>query len=333
VSLTSAQFAVVFQAREASQKLAEDDEAGLRELMAKVYGALGRPAPVVYRFHSPLAAMLAAPHLGALHQVSHLSPIKAVDLPLRSLLGTRPISRTRERLEALREGELLSPAFTLPIRAQLGGKFVDSYTDKLCSILRAGGGDDLVNQRMKIGFFNDIHPPILDWWIIVAPSPVWWWLYPGLAIVSGRPSNLKFAGERLHADDGPAADFRDGHGCYFWRGVAMPRHAIENPSSITLAEIQAETNAEVRRVLILRMGAGEYLKQCKAKVIDMDSLTLDGSAPRALMEDSFGNRWLIGTDGSTARVYTMPVPREARTCRDAHRLIAGFDESRLIAEA
>jgi len=65
----------------------------------------------------------------------------------------------------------------------------------------------------------------------------------------------------------------------------------------------------------------------------MDSMTLQGSAPRALMRDDLGNMWLVGTDGSTARVYTMAVPSDVSTCKEAHERICGFGENRLIAEA
>jgi hypothetical protein len=106
-----------------------------------------------------------------------------------------------------------------------------------------------------------------------------------------------------------------------------------HPETITLDEIMGTENAEYRRVLIQKMGPGEYLKRSDAQLVDMDSLTLTGSAPRALMRDKFGQMWLVGTDGSTARVYTMPVAEDARTCREAHDSISGFSETRIIEEA
>jgi len=58
-----------------------------------------------------------------------------------------------------------------------------------------------------------------------------------------------------------------------------------------------------------------------------------GSMPRALMEDKQGQRWLVGTDGSTKRVYYMRAPREANTCAEAHSALAGFDENQIIASS
>jgi hypothetical protein len=138
---------------------------------------------------------------------------------------------------------------------------------------------------------------------------------------------------RLHNETGPALE-SDVENLYFWHGVLVPAFVVTRPEWITMKHIQTETNLEVQRIMIERYGAGRYLKDTEAKLIDMDSLTLEGSAPRALMEDKTGNRWLCGTDGSTARVYTMAVPREAQTCAEAHRMISGLDkESRLVAEA
>jgi hypothetical protein len=137
---------------------------------------------------------------------------------------------------------------------------------------------------------------------------------------------------RLHCENGPALE-SDIENLYFWHGVLVPAFVVTRPEWITLGHITNETNLEVQRIMIERYGAGRYLKDTGAKLIDMDSLTLEGSAPRALMEDKGGNKWLCGTDGSTARCYTMAVPREAATCAEAHRMICGLDdESRLIAE-
>ena len=136
---------------------------------------------------------------------------------------------------------------------------------------------------------------------------------------------------RLHNSTGPAVE-SDLENLYFWHGVLVPAFVVVRPDWITLGHIRDEENAEVRRIMTERFGAQRYLKEAGSKLLDMDSLTLVGSAPRALVEDDTGNKWLIGTDGSTKRVYTMAVPTHVRTCREAHESICGFDESKIIAE-
>ena len=91
--------------------------------------------------------------------------------------------------------------------------------------------------------------------------------------------------------------------------------------------------------MIERFGFARYLSESKARVIDMDMVAVSredeslGSMPRALMEDRDGQRWLVGTDGSTRRVYYMRVPPDVRTCEQAHNAIAGMDEDDIIASS
>jgi len=111
--------------------------------------------------------------------------------------------------------------------------------------------------------------------------------------------------------------------------------------------IASETNAEIRRVMIRQYGPETkgprdedydgtllYLRATTSKTIDLDGGTKAvGSAPRALVEDSHGIRWLILTDGSTKRVYTMPVDRDVTTVKEALARCQGqLDESLCIAE-
>ena len=98
--------------------------------------------------------------------------------------------------------------------------------------------------------------------------------------------------------------------------------------------VDKEQNAEARRVMMQRMGPKKYMLESGAECIDYSAgLGLQGSAPRALYKTKDGSKWLTGTDGSTRRLYWMPVPTEVKTCSEAHRSISGLDnENRLLAE-
>jgi hypothetical protein len=166
----------------------------------------------------------------------------------------------------------------------------------------------------------------------VAQSCNWWWPFENICVVSDRPKLVKMQNGVIHNEEGPAIEFRDGFKIWGLEGVRVTEKIVMAPETITPEEIQKETNAEIQRIMITRYGAGKYLTETKSKIVDMDNLSLEGSAARMLCEDSAGNKWLVGTDGSTKRVYHMSVPREAKTCVEAHNMISGFDESRLIAE-
>jgi hypothetical protein len=75
---------------------------------------------------------------------------------------------------------------------------------------------------------------------------------------------------RLHHATGPAlgCDIED---LYFWHGVFVPAHVVLARDQITLAEIQTERNAEVRRVLLERFGFDRYVSESGAIPIHADA--------------------------------------------------------------
>ena len=159
-------------------------------------------------------------------------------------------------------------------------------------------------------------------------------MHTDFCIVSDRPEVLKVDEQnRPHCEDGPSHRWRDGLELHYWHGVKVEKYVIEKPEMITVEDIEKENNAEVRRIKILRRGAGWYLNETKAELVDMDSRNCIGGTTRALFKDKSGEKWLCGTDGSTKRVYYMPVPKEVVTCKQAHESICGFSEDNIIAES
>jgi hypothetical protein len=72
---------------------------------------------------------------------------------------------------------------------------------------------------------------------------------------------------RLHSISGPACAYPDGWGIYAVHGVRVPADIIEDRASITVTRIEAETNSEVRRVMIDLYGPKRYLADSGAIVI------------------------------------------------------------------
>jgi hypothetical protein len=59
----------------------------------------------------------------------------------------------------------------------------------------------------------------------------------------------------------------DGWGVYAIHGVRVTQQIVEAPETLTVHQIERETNAEVRRVMIDRFGPKRYLEQSGAKVV------------------------------------------------------------------
>jgi hypothetical protein len=111
-----------------------------------------------------------------------------------------------------------------------------------------------------------------------------------------------------------------------WRGVPIDERIAFRPETITAEEVLGEENAELRRVLLERMGYERFLAQARAKVRDTDRDT--GGERRLLMVPLPGDEPLVCLAvlcPSTGRQYLLRVPPNMRTCHQAAAWIAGFD--------
>jgi hypothetical protein len=111
-----------------------------------------------------------------------------------------------------------------------------------------------------------------------------------------------------------------------WRDVPVTERIVFHPETITAQEVLDERNAELRRVLLERLGYDTFIDQAEAEVLDQDT---DPGGERLLL------RVLLVEDEplvclavqcpSTGRRYLIRVPPLMRTCHHAAAWIAGFD--------
>lgn len=100
----------------------------------------------------------------------------------------------------------------------------------------------------------------------------WRYMHEKFCIVTDRPLKLMVDDRnRPHCDDGPFAEWADGTKFYAVHGVLVPWDIIEKPETITVARIDAETNAEVRRVMLGRFGIARYVRESGANVVHSDT--------------------------------------------------------------
>jgi hypothetical protein len=113
-----------------------------------------------------------------------------------------------------------------------------------------------------------------------------------------------------------------------WRGVPVDGRIVFDPSSITVSEVLAESNAERRRVLLERVGYEKFFTEANPAIVDGD---IDPGGPRRLLRMPMeGDEDLVCLEvncPSTARKYLIRVPPTLSSCRDAAAWIAGFDDA------
>ena len=115
-----------------------------------------------------------------------------------------------------------------------------------------------------------------------------------------------------------------------WCGVRIDERIAFHPEEITAAEALAEKNAEVRRVMIERMGYTRFAREANAKVLDEDR---DAGGKRQLLRIELQEDeplvCLSCSCPSTARQYFLRVPPAMTSCHEAAAWIAGFDDASL----
>jgi hypothetical protein len=93
-------------------------------------------------------------------------------------------------------------------------------------------------------------------------------MHPEFCMVCEFPDVLtKDEQNRAHNATGPSHRWMDGSELHHWHGVRVPKHVIEAPQTITMKEIDAEPNSEIRRVMTTRYGYARYIKDSGAEVV------------------------------------------------------------------
>lgn len=151
------------------------------------------------------------------------------------------------------------------------------------------------------------------------------WVLRDRVLCVPHPSVRRDDSGRTHADDGPAVTWAGREDYFFWHGVRVPPSVVLFPGEITAAEVLAERNAEVRRVMIERMTAERFVAQAKGRLLDRDT---DRGGERSLrrirMNGDEPMTALVVRCPSTRAVHILRVPPRMRTCRQAAAWTFGY---------
>jgi hypothetical protein len=162
------------------------------------------------------------------------------------------------------------------------------------------------------------------------------WMHAKFCIVSDRPRVLRIDPQnRPHCADGPSHLWSDGLAIYYWHGYRIPpshEWIISDPSRLTVQASLAEPNAELRRIMLEKLGFDRVAEELGASVVDQD---INCGQPRRLLEATIdGERLRIlhvvnGTvepDG-TRRSFHLGALSSAKTAHEAVALSYGRNPS------
>jgi hypothetical protein len=138
---------------------------------------------------------------------------------------------------------------------------------------------------------------------------------------------------RLHNDKYAALE-SDVENLYFWHGVMVPAFVVVRPDWITAKHVTDETNVEVRRVMLERMGVDRFMAEVNAKVVYEDSDRL-GKRRRLLRVEQPSDEPLVAIEvtnstqepDGTWKNYLLRVPPTIRSCAEAVAWTFGMGES------
>lgn len=138
------------------------------------------------------------------------------------------------------------------------------------------GGNQWSGYDAYVSFFRHVAKLKIDYakwdaWETLSLHSSVRFVHEDFCIISDRPEILlRDEQARPHCETGPFCKWRDGTALYAIHGVRVPWWVVEHPDAITVADIDAEPNAEVRRVMVDRYGRDRFMKDCGAEVLHTD---------------------------------------------------------------
>ena len=158
----------------------------------------------------------------------------------------------------------------------------------------------------------------------------WAVLFLDWALISAKPQRIE-RDERgqLHCETGAAVRYPDGFSVFSFHGVRVLEKVVVAPETITVSEIEFESNAEARRVMIERYGRDRFLKDSQAEEVHRDDFGILYRKNSFFDEDLVTVKVVNSTpepDGSF-KDYFLRVPPTMERARQAVAWTFGKEEN------
>lgn len=159
---------------------------------------------------------------------------------------------------------------------------------------------------------------MLDIWTDIADYGHWWWATKSICILSERPIKMLFEGNKLHAMNEAAVQYKDGYKQYFINGINVPEWLVNTPShELKVEDCLGISNVEIRAQAVKKLG---LLKLEKVGYL-IEETKGDNSYKLLDMRDMFKGRYtplLIMNNPSVPLLkHAEWVDRDCKTIRQA----------------
>ncbi|MDE2106646.1 MAG: hypothetical protein KGL39_56040 [Patescibacteria group bacterium] len=302
--------------------------------------------------HSATYFATVAPTVAATRDATYDATNVATDVATRAATSAATDAATYEATRAATEDGLSSDSPLVRFFLACAKNWWNSYQ----------GGNMWASYACYLSAFRDVlglrlaeHAKFASW-EQCAMHGGFRWMHDEFCMVSDFPEVLKVdADHRPHCDDGPSHRWRDGWCLWHIHGVAVTEQIVMQPETITIEQVRSEENAEVRRVMIERMGWERFCSQAKMTVIHRD--TLESNFPAIPVSETVepGHRLVVSyragiehaelleseelkdfedrplrfvkvSDPSTGREYILRVLHDHTRCYEALGWAAGMTE-------
>lgn len=137
-------------------------------------------------------------------------------------------------------------------------------------------------------------------------------MHKNFAMASEFPTHFNIDEDgRLHGDGQPSQQWKDGWKLYHWHGVRVTRQFAEAFDTITVSDIESESNLEIRRLMLERYGVKRFLIDVGAKEVQRDEC---GILYRHSVHEAFEPIAIVEVTNSTSepdgtyKKYFLRVP-------------------------
>lgn len=154
----------------------------------------------------------------------------------------------------------------------------------------------------------------------------WWAPYQNACIFQDRHNALHLNEEgQLHCENGPAVAYPDGFEVYALNGVRMTKENVMTPAEkMDPKKIVKETNAEIRRELVRKIGMERFIQEVGAKVLDRTEDGMYELIQVKLDRDMEPGIFLKMINPSIGTWHVEGVERHCKTVQDALNYRAGL---------